>query len=58
MYLQLWEDVFESVNNPREKFDNNFDSYTIARAYMDLEGVRSSNKFERLIDEVYPRKGF
>lgn len=51
-------DVGESVNNLRKAFENGFDNYATVTADPDLEGVRSSKEFERLMEEFDPRRGF
>ena len=51
-------DVGESVNNLRKAFENGFDNYATVRADPDLEYVRDSKEFERLMEEVDPRRGF
>ena len=51
-------DVGESVNNLRKAFENGFDNYATVRADPDLQCVRDSKEFERLMEEVDPRRGF
>lgn len=51
--------IGESVNNLRKAFENGFDNYATVRADPDLEGVRSSREFVRLMEEFDPRmRGF
>ena len=51
-------DVGESVNNLRKAFENGFDNYATVRADPDLEKVRQSKEFERLMEEYDPQRGF
>lgn len=46
------------MNNLRKAFENGFDNYATVRADPDLEKVRESKEFGRLMEEYDPQKGF
>ena len=50
--------VGESVANLKKAFEYGFDNYATVRADPDLGNVQASSDFERLMEEVDPRKGF
>jgi len=48
--------VGESVANLRKAFEYGFDNYATVRADPDLGSVKGSTEFERLMEEVDPKK--
>lgn len=48
--------VGESVANLKKAFEYGFDNYATVRADPDLESVQGSTEFERLMEEVDPRR--
>jgi len=50
--------VGEAVLNLRKAFDYGFDNYATVRADPDLEYVRGSTDYDRLMEEYDPKRGF
>lgn len=56
-YAQLGK-IDESINALKTALENGFDNYAIIRSDPDLDPIKETKEFEKLMDSFEPSKGF